>query len=133
MTDLAALLRELRKSRGYSLRQVERMSNGAVSHGYLHLLEKGYDSRTGKPIAPSAKILEKLAQVYEYPYQEMLRVAGYLPPAPGTSAGAAPLDLEEIMRQNEILFDGEVLSPRDKADLLRVMKAVWGVLRGCQG
>lgn len=129
MSDLAALLRELRKSKGYSLRQVEKMSNGMVSHGYLHLLEKGYDSRTGKPLAPSTRILEQLAQVYEYPYQEMLRAAGYLPPAPGAPATPGLLDLEEWMWQNNVVFDGVMLRGRDKADLLKIMRAAWEVLQ----
>lgn len=65
-----ALLRQLRESSGFSLRQLE--SETGISNGYLSQIESG---RVG---APSPKILEKLAAALNYPYMELMRAAGHL-------------------------------------------------------
>ncbi|ABJ09642.1 helix-turn-helix transcriptional regulator [Geobacillus stearothermophilus] len=74
MKSLGELLRELRGNA--SLREAsERIG---ISHNYLRNLEKGIDPRTKTPINPSAETLKKIAKAYDYPYEELLKVAGYL-------------------------------------------------------
>lgn len=75
MSNIGEFLRELRGNR--SLREVERLSG--VSHTYLSSLEKGADPRTGKERKPTTDTLQKLAEVYDHPYYDLLERAGYLP------------------------------------------------------
>lgn len=74
MNELGSLLKELRGEK--SLREVSKKSG--ISHNYLSLLEKGIDPRTKAPIKPSPETLKKLAEAYNYSYEELLKVAGYL-------------------------------------------------------
>src|SRR5712692_10915119 len=70
MSSFAAYLKELRKSRGLSLKQVE--TKAGVSNAYLSQLERGLR----KP--PHPEILQRLAKAYEVPVQDLLREAGYM-------------------------------------------------------
>lgn len=74
MKNLNRLLRHLRGNE--PLRNVAQRAG--ISHTYLNQLEKGTDKRTGQEIQPSAEILHRLAQAYNYPYEELLKAAGYL-------------------------------------------------------
>lgn len=74
MKDLGRLLKELRGNR--SLREVAEVTE--LSHTYISDIEKGYRRGTKKPIHPSPDILKRLAEAYGYPYEELMRVAGYL-------------------------------------------------------
>ncbi|MEW6172239.1 MAG: helix-turn-helix transcriptional regulator [Bacillota bacterium] len=124
MDGFPELLKMLRKEKGYSLRQVERLAGNLITHGYLHTLERGYDHHTGKPVMPSPTIIKVLAEVYSYPYKEMLRAAGYLPPCrPRT------LYLEEVVKKNNIYFQGDLLDEKDKEDLLEILNVVWKALK----
>ncbi|MED0677590.1 helix-turn-helix transcriptional regulator [Aneurinibacillus thermoaerophilus] len=50
-----------------------------VSYGWLRNLKKGYDHRPPhNPIKPRPQILEKIAEAYNYPLQELLELAGYM-------------------------------------------------------
>ena len=49
-----------------------------VSHNYLRILELSKDPRTGKPSRPSVDVLKRLARAYNYPYEKLLKAAGYL-------------------------------------------------------
>lgn len=73
-----ALGKTLRKLRGdRTLREIAEITG--ISHTYLGLLEKGIDPRTKKEIKPSAETLQLLAKTYQYPYDELLKLANYLP------------------------------------------------------
>jgi transcriptional regulator with XRE-family HTH domain len=52
-------IKMLREKRGISTRRLARLSG--ISNGYVSQLEKGIDSRTGKPIKPTIDILQKIA------------------------------------------------------------------------
>ncbi len=67
---LAEKLKQLRKKMQLTLRDVEVKSG--ISNGYLNQLEQG------KIKQPSPHILQKLAAVYEIPYEALLQLAGYL-------------------------------------------------------
>ncbi|PJE37628.1 XRE family transcriptional regulator [Pseudooceanicola lipolyticus] len=69
MRDLAVALGTDRKSRGYTLRQVE--SATGVSNAYVSQLE------TGKIKTPSPSTLHKLAVLYEASYERYMGLAGY--------------------------------------------------------
>lgn len=74
MNELAKLLKKLRGKT--SLRDITKIAN--VSPTYLNNLERGFDPRTNKPLNPSVEILKRLAKTYNYPYEELMKVAGYL-------------------------------------------------------
>lgn len=68
--NLSKVLRDIRKLRGYSLREVEDATG--ISNAYLSQLER---SDTHKP---SPDKLQELAKFYAIPYTDLMRAAGYL-------------------------------------------------------
>lgn len=74
MRDLGRLLKELRGNR--TLREIAEVTE--LSHTYISDVEKGYRRGTKKPIHPSPDTLKRLAEAYNYPYEELMKVAGYL-------------------------------------------------------
>jgi transcriptional regulator with XRE-family HTH domain len=73
--ELGAVLADLRRAKGLSLRQVEEATDKAVSNAYLSQLEKG------KIQKPSPNVLHSLAAVYAVPYETLMEKAGYLLPS----------------------------------------------------
>ena len=69
MTPFGAYLRELRKSRGLRLREVEELAG--LSNAYVSQLECG--SRK----APSIDCLARLAKAYRLPTIDLLRAGGW--------------------------------------------------------
>ncbi len=76
---LAELLRDLRRRRGLSLREVERATEGVVSNVYLSQLE------TGRRSDPNPRVLVALAKAYGIPTRSLFERAGYIE-APAASA-----------------------------------------------
>ena len=70
--ELGALLADLRRAKGLSLRAVEEATRRGVSNPYLSQLEKG------KIRKPSPNVLQALAGVYGVPYETLMERAGYL-------------------------------------------------------
>lgn len=68
MTSFGPYLRQLRETRRYSLRQVQR--EAGISPGYLSLIEQG------KRGVPHLSLLQRLAQVYGVSVSELLTKAG---------------------------------------------------------
>lgn len=75
MNELGKLLEELRGKR--SLREVAKATG--LSHTYIRDIEIGIRRGSKTPITPSPEALKKLSHVYQYPYGELLKKAGYLP------------------------------------------------------
>jgi len=73
--ELGAVLADLRRAKGLSLREVEEATGKAVSNAYLSQLENG---RIRKP---SPNVLHSLAEVYSVPYEALMEKAGYLLPS----------------------------------------------------
>jgi transcriptional regulator with XRE-family HTH domain len=74
-SELGALLADLRKAKGLSLRQVEEATGKAVSNAYLSQLENGRIKK------PSPNVLHSLSGVYAVPYEALMEKAGYLLPS----------------------------------------------------
>lgn len=112
------------------LRGREPMRNAAsrigLSPTYLGILEKGIDPRSGNMVKPSAETLQKLAGAYNYPYERLMELAGYLDPArAGTGGGGgnpSPVELETILRESNIMFDGVILDDEDKEDIIQLAR-----------
>lgn len=65
-------LQGLRTAKGYTLRQVEELTDKEVSNAYLSQLEHGKISK------PSPQILHSLSIAYGVPYERLMQEAGYL-------------------------------------------------------
>lgn len=74
MYELGDLLKKLRGK--LSLREAAKRSG--LSYSYISSLENGKHPRTGAPINPTPDILRNLANAYDYPYEELMKAAGYL-------------------------------------------------------
>lgn len=64
------LLKNLRKIKGYTLKEVEK--EVGISNAYFSQLENG------KIKSPSAGFLYKLAKMYDVPYEVLMKAAGYI-------------------------------------------------------
>jgi len=73
--ELGALLADLRRAKGLSLREVEEATGKAVSNAYLSQLENGRIKK------PSPNVLHSIAGVYAVPYEALMEKAGYLLPS----------------------------------------------------
>lgn len=69
MTEIGDHLKAKRRERGFTLRLVERITNGAVSNAYLSQIE------TGKVKCPSAIMLHRLSAAYGIDYGELMEIA----------------------------------------------------------
>jgi len=76
MNNLGELFRQIRISKNWSLREAARRMG--ISYSYLSVLEKGVDPRTGKDSNPRPDTLRLISKAYDYPYEELLKAAGYL-------------------------------------------------------
>jgi transcriptional regulator with XRE-family HTH domain len=74
-SELGTLLADLRRAKGFSLREVEEATGKAVSNPYLSQLENGRIKK------PSPNVLHRLAEVYAVPYESLMERAGYLLPS----------------------------------------------------
>lgn len=70
MEGFGAHIHKLRKQKGLTLKQVEKLAH--VSNAYLSLLERGLR----RP--PRPEILQRMAQVYQVEQRELMIAAGYL-------------------------------------------------------
>jgi len=104
--ELGALLADLRKAKGLSLREVEEATGKAVSNAYLSQLENG------KIRKPSPNVLHGLAGVYAVPYETLMEKAGYLPPSEGKAGGR---------RRRLAAFAIDDLTAEEEAELLKYL------------
>ncbi|KAF6626980.1 helix-turn-helix domain-containing protein [Paenibacillus sp. EKM208P] len=74
--DIFVYLRHLREQKGWSLRKAA--SEVGVSLSYISLIEKGVHPTTNKPPKISPDILEKFAEAYGLPKEELFVHAGYI-------------------------------------------------------
>ncbi|BAF60147.1 predicted transcriptional regulator [Pelotomaculum thermopropionicum SI] len=134
MTKLSRLLKQLRGDE--PLRDAA--ERAGISHTYLSQLEKGIDPRTGKEIRPSPETLKGISKAYNYPYEKLLAVAGYLEET-GKSAISDPstpslwyrdtpptkIELEVFLKNANVYFDGAPLNEEDKEDILDYLAWKW--------
>jgi len=121
LNELSKLIIGLRGSE--SIRKVAKRAG--ISHNYLGILEKGFDPQTKAPINPSPETLMNLANAYDYPYEELMRKAGYL------ASESKDLSLEETKKSHTLetidraIFDEFMkLDPKKKDKLRRIMEIV---------
>ncbi|MCP1848114.1 MULTISPECIES: helix-turn-helix domain-containing protein [unclassified Bradyrhizobium] len=93
--ELGKFLKDIRESRRMTLRDVERVTDGKVSNGYLSQLENG---GIGKP---SAVMLHRLSAVYAIDYGTLMERAGFVSEAEVPSNRAATSVLGDLTPQEE--------------------------------
>ena len=71
-SSLGTYLTNLRRAKGFTLREVEEATNKEVSNAYLSQLEHDKISK------PSPNILYSLAAVYGVAYETLMEKAGYM-------------------------------------------------------
>lgn len=99
----------LKKLRGYnSLRTISEKTNGKISYGYLNILEKGNNPSTGQAAKPNPEILKILSEVYNYSYEELLKISGYL-----------KTDKNKV---NKVFNEFKELSEEEKIELIKLIK-----------
>lgn len=102
MSELGDLLKKLRGNK--SLREIAELTE--LSHTYISDIEKGFRRGSKKPLHPSPDTLRRLANAYNYPYEKLMKVAGY------------------------IEFNGEILPPLTEKDEKDLEKDLERVLSG---
>ncbi len=93
--EIGNFLRDLRKSRSLSLRDVERITDGKVSNGYLSQLERGHIDQ------PSAVMLHRLASAYAVDYNEIVERAGFISESDVTASRMPTSILGELTADEE--------------------------------
>jgi len=142
MNELGDLLSKLRGDR--SLREIGEITG--LSHTYISDVEKGYRRGSKKPLKPSPDTLKRLASAYNYPYEELMKIAGYLETenvqnyiSEDISSYVSQLtekderDIgkllkkfsEDIEHSDALAFDGEPLSEEAKESLIESMEHIY--------
>lgn len=93
--EIGTFLKDIRNSRGYSLREVERLTDGKISNGYLSQLENGDIAR------PSAVMLHRLANAYSLDYTVLMERAGFVSESDAPANRAATSVLGELTPDEE--------------------------------
>ena len=143
MNELGDLLSKLRGDR--SLREIGEITG--LSHTYISDVEKGYRRGSKKPLKPSPDTLKRLASAYNYPYEDLMKIAGYL----GTDTTTDYVSdnkstyyvsqltekdehdigkllkkfSEDIEHSDALAFDGEPLSEEAKESLIESMEHIY--------
>lgn len=78
-----------------SLRDVERITEGKISNGYLSQLENGAIER------PSAMMLHRLAGAYAVDYHDMMQSAGFISDSDAPANRVATSILGELSQEEE--------------------------------
>ncbi len=98
-SELGEVLSDLRKAKGFSLREVEQATGNTVSNAYLSQLENE------KIKKPSPNVLHSLAEVYVVPYEALMEKAGYLLPSesknPGRRRRLAAFAIDDLTAEEE--------------------------------
>lgn len=120
--ELGAELRRARTARGLSLDAAGRAAN--ISQGYVHKLE------AGRVESPSPRVLRRLGEVLDVPYERLMELAGYL--VPGTDprpreetampTGAPPTN-QELARLLERVLEELIEVRRDQRELAAALAA----------
>lgn len=116
-SDLGERLRELRDSRGWSLREVA--AKAGVNHGYLSQLERG------EVAEPAPSMLHKVAAGYDVPFPVLMRWAGYVE---GADGDLTPNQAMALSYLGNDVSEGELAAIRAVLDAIRSRGATFGPL-----
>lgn len=98
-SGVGAFLKDVRRARGLSLRDVEKATGGGVSNGYLSQLE------SGSIVSPSAAMLHRLAEAYKLDYATLLSHAGLQSADESSAAAASAPDRAQAEAKRHVFGD----------------------------
>ncbi|UJF31554.1 helix-turn-helix domain-containing protein [Paenibacillus hexagrammi] len=112
-------LKDMRKLKGFTIRELADRSG--VSAAYISQLENGNRG------IPSPDVLMKLSEGLNTSYSELMEIAGYLESAQPIPPDyrRSPVNLRRFLRENELMFDGIILSEDDKEWIERMLTALF--------
>lgn len=111
-------LRDLRKLKGFTIRDLADRSG--VSTAYISQLENGNRG------IPSPEVLMKLSEGLNISYSELMEIAGYLESKHKRNEQLKdPVNLRRFIRENDLMFDGFVLSELDKEWIERMLTTLF--------
>ena len=111
---LGETLRLTRKLKGLSLREVEERTG--ISNAYLSQLE------TGKAENPSPHVLHKLSEVYDVPYESLMKAAGYLvKPGPKSGPPKRPSAIQAALMSAKLTPEEE----KKVAEFIEFLRSQW--------
>ena len=73
---LGKIIKDYRLTNKLSLRDFAQKCD--VSHTYIDKLEKGVDSRTGKPVEPTLLVIEKISKAMNISTKSLLEEIGFI-------------------------------------------------------
>jgi HTH-type transcriptional regulator, competence development regulator len=111
-------LRDLRKLKGFTIRELADRSG--VSAAYISQLENGNRG------IPSPEVLMKFSEGLNVSYSELMEIAGYLE-SQGTEreVRSNPVNLRRFLRENDLMFDGFLLTDDDKEWVERMLTTLF--------
>ncbi|KRF43489.1 helix-turn-helix domain-containing protein [Paenibacillus sp. Soil787] len=111
-------LKDMRKLKGFTIRELADRSG--VSAAYISQLENGNRG------IPSPEVLMKLSEGLNTSYSELMDIAGYLESSPSEQQFQSnPVNLRRFLRENELMFDGFVLTTEDKEWVERMLTVLF--------
>ncbi|SDO29080.1 Transcriptional regulator, contains XRE-family HTH domain [Paenibacillus sp. yr247] len=111
-------LKDMRKLKGFTIRELADRSG--VSAAYISQLENGNRG------IPSPEVLMKLSEGLNTSYSELMDIAGYLEPSQSVQKFQSnPVNLRRFLRENELMFDGFVLTAEDKEWVERMLTVLF--------
>lgn len=111
-------LRDMRKMKGFTIRELADRSG--VSAAYISQLENGNRG------IPSPDVLMKLSEGLNTSYSELMDIAGYLETSQANQPFQSdPVNLRRFLRENELMFDGFVLTAEDKEWVERMLTVLF--------
>jgi HTH-type transcriptional regulator, competence development regulator len=111
-------LRDLRKLKGFTIRELADRSG--VSAAYISQLENGNRG------IPSPEVLMKFSEGLNVSYSELMEIAGYLESQGGQhEVQSNPVNLRRFLRENDLMFDGVVLTDDDKEWVERMLTTLF--------
>ncbi|NRF90851.1 helix-turn-helix transcriptional regulator [Paenibacillus frigoriresistens] len=111
-------LKDMRKLKGFTIRELADRSG--VSAAYISQLENGNRG------IPSPEVLMKLSEGLNTSYSELMDIAGYLESSPSDQQFQSnPVNLRRFLRENELMFDGFILSAEDKEWVERMLTVLF--------
>ena len=120
--EIGQFLKKIRDDLGYSLREAAKRSG--LSHSYIDAIEKGKHPKTKAPVKPSPDTLKALAKAYDYPYEELLKVAGII--EENEKTGHETMTGEETLSERDRELVQEILNlpERDKEFIIEFLKRI---------
>ncbi|GAW28552.1 helix-turn-helix domain-containing protein [Carboxydocella sp. ULO1] len=120
--DIGKRLKAIRLSKNMSLRELGKAAH--VSHSFIADIEAGRSR-------PSVDTLAALAKALNVTIAEL---TGDDEPNEAMKEGPpSDLDLEKILLESNVMFDGEPLDEEDKQDIIEFLKVAWKTIRKKKG